>query len=63
MSEYVKPVLTVLLVVKIPDWAKIFFDAMNMDNISSLAVFVSQVGGALFMCFKLYDWIYEKIKK
>ena len=63
MSEYVKPILTVLLVVKVPDWVKIFFDAINMDNISSLAVFVSQLGGAVYILFKIYDWISEKIKK
>ena len=29
MSEYVKPVLTVLLVVKIPDWVKVIFDSLT----------------------------------
>ena len=63
MIEYFKPVLTVLLVVKIPDWVKIIFDSLTTDNISYCAVFVSQLGGAVYILFKIYDWISEKIKK
>ena len=62
MSEYIKPIITVLFVVKIPDWIKIFFEAVNMENISSLAVFVSQLGGAIYILFKIYDWIQDKLK-
>lgn len=62
MSEYVKPVLTVLFLIKIPDWVKVIFDAMTTENISECAVFVTQVGGAIYMMFKLYDWINNKLK-
>jgi len=62
MSEYIKPIITVLFVVKIPDWIKIFFEAVNMESISNLAVFVSQLGGAIYILFKIYDWIRDKLK-
>ena len=63
MTEYIKPVLYVILAFKFPDWIKMIFDAITTENISACAVFISQVGGAIFMLLKIYDWIHNKVKK
>ena len=63
MSSIIKPVLTVLAVVKVPDWIGVFLNSFTSDNISECAVLVSQIGGAIYILFKIFDWIYAKIKK
>ena len=58
MTEYVKPFLTVLLVVKTPDWLKIVLDAFTTQNISDCAVLITQIGSAIYIILK----IIEKLK-
>ena len=63
MSSIVKPTLTVLAVVKVPDWLGVFLSGFTSENISEYAVLVSQIGGAIYILFKIFDWVYDKIKK
>lgn len=62
MSSIVKPTLTVLAVVKVPDWLGVFLSGFTTENISQYAVLVSQIGGAIYILFKIYDWIQDKLK-
>jgi len=63
MSEYVKPFLTVLLVVKIPDWLKIVLDSFTSQNISDSAVLITQIGYAVYIILKIVEKIKGYIKK
>jgi len=63
MSDYVKPFLTVLLVVKIPDWLKIVLDSFTTSNISDAAVLVTQIGSAIYIILKIFEKIKGYIKK
>ena len=63
MSDLVKPSMTVLAIIKVPDWVGYFFSIFTTESISETAVFISQVGGAFYILFKIYDWIYDKINK
>lgn len=58
-----KPLLTVAAIVKAPDWLSYFFSLIGYENISDGAVLVSQVGGAIYILFKIYDWIHGKVTK
>jgi hypothetical protein len=63
MNEYVKPFLTVLLVVKIPDWLKIVLDSFTSQNISDSAVLITQIGSAVYIILKIVEKIKGYIKK
>jgi hypothetical protein len=64
MTTYFKPLLQVVAAVNVPTvLADTFvFFSIDQNEISEMSVFVTQVGGAIFICFKIFDWISGKFK-